>query len=140
MNQQLRVAVPWALPDFRVLGLLGREGGEGQGVNRASELLGQEAVDPALAGDAAFADESGRDDLDAEMRLALRTRPGMTGMAVRFVVNNEPERLETGGELGADARGNGHGSDTVKAAWAPVKRPPQGSVVALVRPTPSPHT
>src|SRR5690349_15555143 len=98
MIQQLPVAVPLGLPDFRVLGFLGREGGERQGMNRAGEFLGQEAIDSALAGDAAFADESGRDDLDVEMRLPFGTRSGMAGMAMRFVVNNEPERLETGGE------------------------------------------
>jgi len=109
-------------------------------VNRTGEFLGQEAVDPALAGDATFTRESGRDDLDAEMRLAFGPRPGMAGMAVRLVLNDEPERLETGGELGADTLGNGHGSGTVKAERTAVKRQPQGSVVALVRPTPSPHT
>lgn len=140
MSQQLRVAIPVGLPDFRVLGFLGREGGERQGVNRAGELLGQEAIDSALAGDAAFPDESRGDDLDAEMRLAFGTRPAVTGMAVRLVVNDKPERHETGGELGADSFGNGHGLGTVKAAWAPVKPPPQGSLVALVRPIPSPHT
>ena len=109
-------------------------------MDRAGELLGQEAIDSALACDAAFAGESGGDDLDAKMRLPFGARSGMAGMAVRFVVNDEPERLETGVELGADALGNGHGAGTVKAQRLAVKRVPQGSVVALVRPTPSPHT
>jgi hypothetical protein len=140
MRQQLRVAAPSGSLDFRVLRFLGSESGERQGVDRTGELLGQEAIDSALPSDAAFARESGRDDLDAKMRLAFGARPGMAGMAVRFVVNDEPERLEADGELGANALGNGHGSGTVKAARAPVKPPLQGSVVALVRPTPSPHT
>jgi hypothetical protein len=140
MDQQLAVAAAVSLPDFCVLGFLGREGGERQGVHRAGEFLGQEAIDSALTGDAAFPGESGRNDLDAEMRLTFGTRPGMAGMAVRLVMNGEPERLEAGGELGTDTLGNGHGSGTVKAERAPVKPRSQGSLVALVRPTPSPHT
>lgn len=140
MRQQLRVAAPSGSLDSRVLRFLRGESGERQGMDRTGELLGQEAIDSPLSSDAAFPGESGGDDLDAEMRLAFGPRPGMPSMAVRFVVNDEPERLETGGELGANAVGNGHGSGTVKAARAPVKPPLQGSVVALVRPTPSPHT
>ena len=140
MSQQLSVAAPSGSPDFHGLRFLRGEGGERQGVDWAGELLGQEAIDSALSSDAAFPGESGGDDLDAEMRLAFGTRPGMAGMAVRFVVNDEPERLETGGELGANALCNGHGFATLKAAEAPVKPLLQGSVVALVRPTPSPHT
>jgi hypothetical protein len=140
MIQQLTVAVSTGLPDFCVLGFLGREGGERQGVNRAGELLGQEAIDAALAGDAAFPSKSGRNDLDAEMRLTFGTRTDMAGVAVRLVMNDEPERLEAGGELGTDTLGNGHRVGTVKAERAPVKPRPQGSLVALVTSTPSPHT
>ena len=140
MIKQLRVAATFDLPDLRVLGFLGGEGRKRQGVNGTRELLGQEAVDATLAGDAALAGESGRNDLDAEMRLTFGTRPGVAGMAVRVVMDDEPKRLETGGKLGVDALGDGHGLGTVKAEPAPVKPLPQGSVVALVSPTPSPHT
>jgi hypothetical protein len=140
MCEQLRVAVRLELPDFHVPGFLGREGGEREGMNRAGELLGQEAIYAALAGDAALPSERGRNDLDAEMRLAFGPRTGMAGVAVRLVMNDEVKRLKTGGELGADSCGDGHGSGTVKAQRTAVKPPPQGSLVALVRPTPSPHT
>jgi hypothetical protein len=54
-------------------------------------------------------------------------------MSMRLVVNDEPERVQSGGELGADSLGNRHGKGNVKAPLSPVKPPLQGSVVALVR-------
>ena len=63
--------------------LLRRSGPEGEGVDGASQFLGQDLVDQALALDAAEAGEASGDDLDVEMGLALGPRPGMAGMALR---------------------------------------------------------
>ena len=136
-NQQLRVAVDsvpaGSAKSVGADGFVRGEGGERQGVNGSSELLGQQAVNPALAGDAALALEGGCHDLDAEMRLALGSRTGVTGVAMRLVVDGEPKRVQLGGKLGSDSLGNGHGKGTVKAYALPVKPLQQGSVVALVR-------
>ena len=140
MNQQLTVAAPLGLTNFQFLSLLGGEGSERQSMDPAGKFLRQNAINPPLPGDTAFTDESSGDDLDAEMCLPFGTRSGMAGMAVRLVLDDEPHRLEPGGKLGADALGNGHGSGTVNGEGAAVKPPLQGSVVALVRPNPSPHT
>jgi hypothetical protein len=140
MNQQLTVAAPSVLPNFQFLSFLGGEGGERQSMDPAGEFLRQEAVDPPLAGDTAFANERSGDDLDAEMGLPFGTRSGMAGVAVRLVLDDEPDRLEPGSKLGANALDDGHRSGTVNGERAPVKPPLQSSVVVLVRPNPSPHT
>src|SRR5579859_4298085 len=62
--------------------LLRRRGLERQRVDRAGQLVLQQLVDEALAGDAALAGEGGRDDFQVEMALAvLVARARHAGMA-----------------------------------------------------------
>src|SRR6185437_8187137 len=86
--------------------LLRRQRGEGEGVDRTRHFLGQKRVDAALTGDPTVAGEGRRDDLDVEMRLALRARAGMAGMALGIVADHKTRRLQRRGELGPDAIGN----------------------------------
>ena len=65
--------------------VLGRTGRDGEGVDRARELVGQDGIDRALALDARLTAKRIGDDLDPEMRLALGPRADMAGMEVRFV-------------------------------------------------------
>lgn len=51
-------------------------------MDRPCQLFGEQGIDAALAGDAAFARKSGRDDLYSEMAFSLGPGAGMTGMAV----------------------------------------------------------
>lgn len=89
--------------------LFGRQGREGEGVDRSCHLLRQQRVDPALAGEAAEAGEGGRDDLDMEMRLALRACRRMAGMTLGIVADDKPRRLQRHGQFLSDAIGDTHG-------------------------------
>lgn len=77
-------------------------------MNGARHFLGQECIDSALTRDSALAGKGGRDDLDMEMRLTLRARAGMAGMALGIIADDEPRRLQRRGELGLDTVGDTH--------------------------------
>ena len=62
----------------------------------SGELIGQDLVDPALAGHGAFAREGLGDDGDMEVAFASLARPGMAGVQVRLV-----DHVQTGGSKGA---------------------------------------
>ncbi len=86
---QLSRAFPNAIHLYRVddnsapVGLVGRAGADLEGVDGAGEFLGKQAIDRALALQAALAAEGLGDDLDAKMALAAGPGPGMAEMAVR---------------------------------------------------------
>ena len=80
-------------------------------MDRARHFLGQKRIDATLARDSAVAGKSRGDDLDMKMRLALRARAGMAGMTLGIVADDEPRRLQRGGELGSDAIGDTHASE-----------------------------
>ena len=77
-------------------------------MDRTGHFLGQQRIDAALPGDSAVAGEGSRDDLDVEMRLALRPRAGVPGMARRLIAYHQPRRLQRRRKLGPDAIGNTH--------------------------------
>ena len=72
------------------------------------QLFGEQGIDAALAGDAAFARKSSSNDLDPEVAFPLGPGTGMTGMAVRLVDDCQADGLEPGGELLANSVGDAH--------------------------------
>src|SRR5262249_44186496 len=97
---------PQPSPPFGARGgkciLIGRAGLEGEGVDRALQLFGEDLIDQALALDAAQAGKAGRDDLDIEMGLALGPRTGMARMAVGIVDDRKARGRQRRGELFLD--------------------------------------
>src|SRR5258708_29170484 len=51
------------------------------------------------------------------MSLALRARPRMTGVAMGVVADDEPRRLQRGGELGANTVGDAHALEAEERRW-----------------------
>jgi hypothetical protein len=72
------------------------------------ELVLQNVINAALAGQARQPLEGGRDDLDAKMRLPARPVAGMAGMEMRFVGDLEPLGRQGGGELALNPVGDAH--------------------------------
>jgi len=77
-------------------------------MDRPPQLLGKQRVDLSLACYAAFAGESGGDDLDVKVAFPLWMGAGMAGMAVRLVADLESQRLQSRGEFVSDALGDAH--------------------------------
>lgn len=103
------------------------------------ELLGQQGIDPALAGDAALAGEGGGDDFDVKVAFSLGPSAGMPLMAVRLVGDREADGLKPGNEFFADAVGDAHVTKLEVRPGA-VKKAAQGCAAVLVRLPHAPHT
>jgi hypothetical protein len=82
------------------------------------QLLGQQLIHPALAGNPAGPCEERRHDLDVEVGLALGPGAGMPGMAVGIIPDGQPRRLQRRGKLRPDTIGDAH-------AGATLAKPPQ---------------
>ena len=76
-------------------------------MNAFGEQVGKQRIDRPLACNAALPLESGADDLDGEMRFALRMLAGMTGMVVAVVDDCEARRGEAFGKAAGDFAGDG---------------------------------
>jgi DnaJ-like protein len=104
------------------------------------EFLGKQRIDPALTSDAALPGKRERDHLDMEVRFPLGPGACVAGMAVRFIADLEPQRLQFPGELVANALCDAHGEKSLKAPRRAVKMAMQPCAAALVRAWPAPHT
>ena len=84
-------------------------------MNRTRHLLGQDAVNPALALDPRQAGKLFRNDAHREVGLALAAiaarGAGMAGMTGAVILDNQHIWRECGGEFIADRVGNAHSAD-----------------------------
>src|SRR6266481_1827911 len=94
--------------------LVGREGGQRQRMDPRREFLGQGLIDEALSRDPVLADKNGGDDSNREMCLPLRPGTRMSGVAMRFVFDLEPDRSEPGRQLLANGFGNAHDGEEIR--------------------------
>src|SRR6185437_12309402 len=78
---------------------LGRASLQGEGVDRAFQLLGQNLIDQTLALDLADSVETGGSDLDPKMSLAFGTGAAVAGMEMRFVGDGKPRGCQRRGKL-----------------------------------------
>jgi DnaJ domain len=108
-------------------------------MDRPCQLFGEQHINAALAGDAAFARKSSSDHLHPKVAFPLGPGTGMTGMAVRLVDDRQADGLQPGGELLANSVGDAHG---VKAGkWrGPCQEAAHCCAAALVRLRGAPHT
>jgi len=80
-----------------------------QGMNPILQFVGEDRVDQSLPLESGLSGKDIRDDLEPEMRLSQRTRPGMAGVAVGFVEDDKPGRPQRGLQLLANSVGDfGH--------------------------------
>ena len=78
------------------------------------ELLGQGLIDETLSRDPGLAGEGGGGDCNRKMGLALRPSARVPGVTMRFVLDLEPERRESGRQLLANGLGNAHDGEEIR--------------------------
>src|ERR1700756_4756750 len=79
------------------------------------EFLGQRLIDETLSINPGLAGEGGGGDCNRKMRLALRPGARMSGVAMGFVLDLEPQRSEPGRQFLANGLGNAHHGEDIRA-------------------------
>ena len=113
---------------------LGGQGAELQRMDPAGQLLGQDRVNPALPGDAVFADKTRGDNLEPEMRLLAVMGPAMMpSVEMRIIVDVQPRWLQRGFQFLANSLCCRHARSHRDGAASRAKKPRCQAALAAIR-------